>query len=383
MLRQSLGALNTTYFDYTNNQTRLPNPPALLGSPMQPIPWLTWNDRPFVSQLELLMVPSSAPWSLPYEMRRVGSNPQDLSDRHIDFLSPWGHLLNFFFENDGGPDPNLNVLLDWLEVPSRFVGTQKWLNPQQVYKQQSPELWSYGPPFNKLRRFRDPGKVNINTIPDAVVWDAIDASPVPASSTPWQNVQLSFTMNGDPQQAPLPIQERPAFYTNPVRAAASSNLMPLSALETSATDATLLRRDPTDAGKLLFDFPSTTSSNANDPRLHPYFQYHKLQRLANLLTTHSNVYAVWVTVGYFEVYPWNASNPINLQLSRTDPSQVVPLPDVGHPDGYQLGPELGSDAGKVQRHRAFYIIDRSIPAAYKPGEDLNVDRTILLRRFIE
>ena len=51
--------------------------------------------------------------------------------------------------------------------------------------------------------------------------------------------------------------------------------------------------------------------------------------------------------------------------------------------GYELGPELGSDTGEIRRHRAFAIIDRSIPVGFRRGEDLNVENTILLRRFIE
>ena len=57
--------------------------------------------------------------------------------------------------------------------------------------------------------------------------------------------------------------------------------------------------------------------------------------------------------------------------------------DVAHPDGYALGPELGFDTGTTTRHRAFYVIDRSIPVAFEPGEDHNVDQTILLQRMIE
>jgi hypothetical protein len=37
----------------------------------------------------------------------------------------------------------------------------------------------------------------------------------------------------------------------------------------------------------------------------------------------------------------------------------------------------------VRRHRAFYIIDRSIPVAFQRGQDYNVEKCILLRRFIE
>ena len=54
-----------------------------------------------------------------------------------------------------------------------------------------------------------------------------------------------------------------------------------------------------------------------------------------------------------------------------------------HPDGYRLGQELGTETGQIERHRAFYIIDRSIPVGFQRGEDLNVEDTILLRRFIE
>ena len=57
--------------------------------------------------------------------------------------------------------------------------------------------------------------------------------------------------------------------------------------------------------------------------------------------------------------------------------------DAGHPDGYQLGSELGSDTGEIERHRAFYIFDRTIPVGFQRGQDLNVEDAILVRRFIE
>ncbi|MCH7729409.1 MAG: hypothetical protein IH991_23475, partial [Planctomycetes bacterium] len=103
-------------------------------------------------------------------------------------------------------------------------------------------------------------------------------------------------------------------------------------------------------------------------RRNPYFRYQGLSRLSNLLTTHSNVFAVWMTVGYFEVD------------TRV---QVQVLPSTRIRDGYQLGSELGSETGEVNRHRAFYLIDRSIPVAFEPGVNHNVDRAILIKRFIE
>jgi hypothetical protein len=92
----------------------------------------------------------------------------------------------------------------------------------------------------------------------------------------------------------------------------------------------------------------------NDFSKHPYFYYNGLLRFANLTTTRSNVYAIWITIGYFEV---NAAGvPIN---------------------------ELNLETGENRRHRGFFIVDRSIPVAYQRGVNHNVDKTILLRRYIE
>ena len=54
-----------------------------------------------------------------------------------------------------------------------------------------------------------------------------------------------------------------------------------------------------------------------------------------------------------------------------------------YPDGYMLGREIGSDTGNVKRPRGFYIVDRTEPVGFKPGEDLNVEKMIKLRRRIE
>ena len=54
-----------------------------------------------------------------------------------------------------------------------------------------------------------------------------------------------------------------------------------------------------------------------------------------------------------------------------------------YPDGFALGQELGIETGEVKRHRAFYMFDRSIPVGFQRGEDLNVEKAVLLKRFIE
>jgi hypothetical protein len=93
-----------------------------------------------------------------------------------------------------------------------------------------------------------------------------------------------------------------------------------------------------------------------------YFAYDLRQRLGNLVTTRSSVFAIWITVGLFEV--------------GGDGGLVNPATN-------QLLGELGSDSGEVRRHRGFFVVDRSIPVAFEPGKNHNVERAIRVSSFIE
>ena len=50
-------------------------------------------------------------------------------------------------------------------------------------------------------------------------------------------------------------------------------------------------------------FQNNNTAPVDNTDRNPYFRYQAIQRLGNLTTTRSNVYAVWITVGYFEVEP--------------------------------------------------------------------------------
>ena len=170
------------------------------------------------------------------------------------------------------------------------------------------------------------------------------------------------------------LRNVPTRFANPFRAASSADLMPLNSLRPDEpAQATLLRADPSANDLPLFHDSNPTLQGNTD--WNSRFRYQHMQRIQNSVTTQSNVFAVWITVGYFEALPWNPNNPLN--------TSVTPVPDFAHPDGYQLGQEIGIDTGEVERHRAFYIIDRSIPVAFEPGENHNVEDAILLKRFIE
>ncbi|HEX2477599.1 MAG TPA: hypothetical protein VHK01_22775, partial [Lacipirellulaceae bacterium] len=160
--------------------------------------------------------------------------------------------------------------------------------------------------------------------------------------------------------------------------------------------------DPAQSGIPLF------SETFNAPFIagerNSYMMYQPMSRLGNLVTNRSGVFAVWITVGYFEVEKapsWTETRDLNgngtpdgvetqrrfgVPQSGATPQQIAAaqaLYSRVYPDGYMLGREVGSDTGDVKRHRAFYIIDRTEEVGFKPGEDLNVEKMIKLRRRIE
>ena len=95
-----------------------------------------------------------------------------------------------------------------------------------------------------------------------------------------------------------------------------------------------------------------------DPRRNPFFRYREMMRLSNLTTPRSNVFAVWMTVGFFTIEP---------HPTRTGKTA--------------LGAEYGLDTGSNARFKSFMILDRSIPVGFRPGTPLNSRDAVLLEHF--
>jgi hypothetical protein len=143
--------------------------------------------------------------------------------------------------------------------------------------------------------------------------------------------------------------------------------------------------------------PPTISGPFVDGERNAPMMYQPMTRLENLTTNRSNVFAIWITVGYFEVEKapdWNDPNTTErtkirarfggtLNDADAATQAALALYNRVYPDGYMLGKEIGSDTGDTKRHRGFYIFDRSEEVGFKPGEDLNVENAIRLRRRIE
>ena len=366
--------------------------PNSAGNGEQAFAWLTWNNRPFVSAHELMLVPRSRSSRL---LRTDYTLPTSATIENYGAVGgQFNHLLNFFHDTGTAVNQPVQVsrIFDYLTVPSKYLGAEKWYNPEtfttttieRTYNVPSPmipltpaiagsDMWkptnSLRPPFNRLSRFRDPGRVNVNTIFDREVLEGIvkgfpamdDASGIGVGF--WSKFQRSRRdYTGGAATADLSTTH-PSRFGNPFRSSFSGQLMPIAAMRENEARASLLRTDPDVPGKPLFSY-SSTSAYEHTGRS-PYFKYQSISRLSNLLSAHSNVYAVWMTLGLFEV----ENNPTGV--------------DQVHPDGYRLSREVGIDSAEIKRHRSFYIIDRSIPVAFEPGHDHNTEQTIVLQRFIE
>jgi hypothetical protein len=303
-------------------------------------------------------------------------------------------------------------MLEYLQVPSPFVGTETVLDPikfglsgTHLMPANVPSGPVAGeasisggsevdgtaglhPPFNTVSNYRDPGKVNINTIADpqaGAVWNAIRGTSKTndtAVGGPAFSTDVALSRQGYAGTLYQFDDKHPSIFSNPFRAPGGADMVPLTAsptdLRQKPVNVTIWRAEGANPDVSSTGTPllakNLSSQAYNNYQRNPYFYFEGMGRMANKITTRSNVYAVWVTVGYFEVTPWQGNPAV--------PNGPMVI-DTGHPDGYQLGQELGADTGEIERHRGFYIIDRSIPVGFQRGVDNNVNNAVILKRFIE
>lgn len=401
----TLGYLNSRYGDLT--QAPAPQPPqrraeVLRGDPQRPFPWFNWNNRPFFSPYELMLVPynSSATLLAPESFGRNPSGLNYYSASSSTRTWPDRHLWDFFRSESfsasaatikGAP---FYRLLDMVEVPSRFNGTKIQLDPATMANAPTTVEHYFRPPFHWVSAYRDPGRININTIYSYDVFRALMNYTGAATNNPaltpnqmaalWGKLVRSrrgdaaVTGTGTPSPSTAFLnqvnywalqinQNMPSRFGNPFRSYAGSTLRHSSQTQAMTSmnmaqeiHSTLMRGDPDTRTTPLFQYTSTQPHE--ETSRNPFFRYRMYERLGNMVTTRSNVYAVWITVGYFEV-------------RRSTNTAFA--------DGYELGQELGMDSGDMQRHRGFYIFDRSIPVGFVRGQDLNFEKGLVLRRFIE
>jgi hypothetical protein len=260
--------------------------------------WLVHLDRQLVSPLELLHVSGCQPYQLTQRFL-TGSDPSQRFTQRAPWLDQGTRLYR---------------ALEFLETRSRSVGLAD-----------APKL---------------PGKINLNTVWDVETLLAL-LDPQPGNSFTEDDVRAIF--------ARMLASRSPDGRPGP-------NDRPFLSLATGPTpdgrgiENTLLRSSD-GTGRRLFEGPSG----------HPYVQYELLTKLFNNVTTRSNVYAVWVTVGFFVV---------------TD-ATTRPV---------KLGAEIGRAEGQPVRHRLFAIVDRTdLPPNSRPmvSFDPTQDRAVLYRSVVD
>jgi hypothetical protein len=465
----------------------------------------------------------------PYGLDALGNSQNANANlnavRQAVIQSPFGSLANVFASsmvpagfvmNAQGVYPygaaNFSRIMEYVQVPSRFVGTDTMLKPEIFNYTPGAEIlggpitgpgdprYYFQPPFNKVSRQRDPGRVNLNTVsgqrlppttedPIPRIWsDVFDGIMHRSQVLDTVNKRRYGDMNGNgqlghagpawrdvvlsrrgyaqvdaagstvdkpaPTAAPDTMQmglnnNFPTMFANPFRSSDAGDLVPVDQMLQVGVDATLERVHPRYRGYLTFGtaaapiyaydpswgdgtapifgdardagfgndgisvrpngaIPNTASTQDprqmtqrdaaplfsesrsqafSDTNRNPYMMYQPMSRLGSLVTNRSGCFAVWITVGYFEVEPAPTADPTKPDWGNKPLYDHfggdINLYNRVYPDGYMLGKELGSETGDVKRPRGFYIIDRTEEVGFKPGEDLNVEKAIRLKRRIE
>jgi hypothetical protein len=270
------------------------------NSPLQtPFDWLVHLDRPPVNVLELLHVSGFKPHELTQQFVKDGGK-----NFHYPMWNPFQVTSPLVQQS------MLYRVLDMLGTPNHLVGT--------------------------FRGGRWPGNINLNTIMDPKVFvalcdsqEGIQLGPLFKRGQVWtppgqfghqQSIYYKLISSRNPNGDPLMAL---ALSPNPKPMSEGRPYKPFAA---GLMDDSFFRGDPN--GVPFFTLGYNWAGD------HPYLKSALLQKIYNNITTTSNVFAVWWTVGYFEV---------------TDESVRPP----------RLGSEIGRAENRHIRHRFFAVVDRT------------------------
>jgi hypothetical protein len=115
---------------------------------------------------------------------------------------------------------------------------------------------------------------------------------------------------------------------------------------------------------------STSDGSGNtDDRQHPYWRTELLQKAMNLTTVRTHQYAVWITVGFFEV---KRQGNIGM-LAQGLPQLAFDV----------MGPELGALDGTRTRYRGFFLVDRLKLTGFNPGDTGAWHSAVVYRKVIQ
>lgn len=385
-------------FDYSLGQTSL-GVPRLEYQGNTPMTWPTFNNRPYISEAELELVPIQSNSLLLEHMvwtdnqngtayaednfyrNEVAQNDTTILENTTTEDRIPTYLPSFFGAQGSIPTQYGNLtatvtrrfsnVFEFLDVPSRFIGTQQLLDPVTFSGDEPRYLGTGGvldipfnPPYNWLSNRREPGKINLNTVNWPEVWRGLMGGST-AGASAYENLFQFGNL--------LIRRNLPGFLF-------SEQSSPL--LSHTGQNSLWGTQDPTNLSTpSMLDLNYDDATGRYDTTTTPYFRNQGRQRLMNMTTNRSSVFAVRVTVGYFRLEV--AQVPVINSASAGTPYANLTDADFTVVWKETIGQEYGIESGTNKRERAFYLIDRSIPVGFLPGENLNVEKTILLKRYIE
>ncbi|MCA9129308.1 MAG: hypothetical protein KDB22_19615 [Planctomycetales bacterium] len=414
MNHMTLGYTNSSYTYDRMNGSALPGP--FVCAP-QGISSVFWANRPFVNAYEAALVPSSSigqlmqEFSIPTTASTVYRDP--ITPHHFGHLL---NFFQEMADPTSVAVPEARramspaTLFELMSTPSPWLDTDDYIPPAavdvasnaslpQVMRDAiSQQFFSLRAPYNFVSNFTEPGRINLNTVNQELAYNALMANTNGQLALDF--VQFQNSRRGYPV---APATPHPSFLSSPnprlsqnyptqfagvFKSTFGAGAVPqtrepvesgdplaprytgVGVLDTDArinpVQSTIMRSAPEQVTGAARGFPGSSVTFFKPSDSVTLFQpppqaikraftdYLPFSRLENLTTTRSNVFAVRVTIGFFEFNP-----------------------------SAGLGREYGEDQGTVMRHRGFYLIDRSIPVGYQEGQDLNTDDCIILRRIIE
>ena len=114
---------------------------------------------------------------------------------------------------------------------------------------------------------------------------------------------------------------------------------------------------------------SNASASVVDDRQHPYWRTELIQKAMNLTTVRTHQYAVWITIGFFEV---KRQGDIAM-LAQGAPQLAFDI----------MGPEVGALNGQNVRFRGFFLVDRLKLTGFNPGDAGAFHNAVVYRKVIQ
>ncbi len=274
--------------------------------------WLTHLDRQLISPMELLQVSGFQPWRLTQRFLQGGAAP--------------GHMVNWYDESSrlyrafevltthnraggvsfAGRQPgmvNINTIYD----PEQFIG----LADPQAGNGFGPQLAGI---YNQMMTLRSPG---LNAPPGQ--------RAITGQDRPFLGMGIGRISPQIPTSSPTAPGDPIAINDDASPRASSTGIEDTFLRQWAPTGPPPYTPNPT--AQRLFDVTGQRNS---------YQTTELMRKMFGNITTRSNVFAVWVTVGFF---------------------QVAPGGDLQRP--VKLMAEIGAAQGNNIRHQFFAVVDRT------------------------